>query len=212
MLSRWVFAGVLAAFGYGLAAAQGVRTVPLEKMFPYLSAYQSMAPVERDSFRLDYRMRKPDAGVTGVMVNGARRVPIQLDAGGWVQNPPDAAMLRGGVFETTATREQKFSVGLTVRPVIALAASMPAADSAESVAEIGAGIRRFAGVLGFAAPRITGVVYKGVRSGAAVTSDGRRIPLPLEKGEPVYRPTAPAMRGAARLEFPSAPTGADFAS
>lgn len=195
----------------GAAQAQAVRTVPLEKMFPYLSAYHSMAPAERDSFRIDYRVRKPDAAVTAVMVNGARRVPLQINGAGWVLNAPDAAMLRGGLFETTATREQKFSVGLTVRPVLTLAAAMPAAESAESVREITAGIRRFAGVLGFAAPRITGVAYEGVRSGEAVMADGRRVALPVVDGDPVFRPAAPAMRGAVRLEFPSAPTGVDFA-
>lgn len=190
--------------------ADAVRTVPLVKMFPYLEHYYRLAPTERERFNLEYRFRKPSPSVTAFMVQGARRVPVRTDARNIVQDLPDPVMLQSGVLETSATKDQKFSIGLSPQPVLTLSTSMPAAESAEAVAEISAVIRRFAGVLGFAAPRFNGVRFDGVRSGEAVFADGRRVPLPVVEGKPVYRPNTPAMRGAVRLAFPNAPTDVDF--
>ena len=218
-MTRTAFSGISAALlgiGATLCAANPVhadatRTTPLARLFPYLEHYYRMAPAERDSFRLVYRLRKPAPALPPALDHPARRTPTPTHGQGVEQQPPDPAMLRDGLFETTARPDQKFSIRMSPEPVVALAASMPTAPSNEAVAEISAGIRRFAGVLGFAAPRLSGVSFDGVRSGEAVFADGRRVPLPMAAGKPVYRPATPAMRGAVRLEFPNAPTDVDFA-
>jgi hypothetical protein len=77
-----------------------VRTISLDKAFPYLAAYLQMPVAERSHFYLAfraYRNKRPVGDVAAAIVaaNGAR-TPIAFDRQGIVTRVPDLATLRGG--------------------------------------------------------------------------------------------------------------------
>ncbi|GBF57866.1 hypothetical protein PbB2_01536 [Candidatus Phycosocius bacilliformis] len=209
------FATLALVIGFGLAGTvqaddQANRQVPIKKLLPYYDLYLQLAPTDRDGFRLDYligvKEGQPRPRLT--YVNGTQRIPIQLDRSGKVLNLPDQNLIRAGKVEI-AGGGQSGSITLNLEPVVPLARTIPATAAANPVQDYAKAISR-AGPLSLAIPKLGGLVFKGVPSGQVVFGDGRRLNLPLEDGNPVFRPAQAAMRGAATLEFPAVPSKAAF--
>lgn len=191
-------------------SSEGVRQVPVKKIFPYYDLYLSLPPQDRDGFYLEYLIQAEGANVRPRMVYtlGSVRTPLQLDSRGKILTMPDMTMLRKGKVEVpTATPSGR--IVLNLEPVVPLARSIPASVVANSVTDYSKAIGR-AGPLALAVPKLTGIAFKGVSSGQVVFADGRKAALPVERGAPVFRPNQAAMRGAISLEFPAVPSQAEF--
>lgn len=192
------------------ASGQNVRQVPVKKLFPYYDLYLSLPPQDRDGFYLEYLIKSEGTNVRPRMVYalGSVRTPIQLDSRGKILTMPDLAMLRQGKVEVPAAAPPG-QIILNLEPVVPLGRTIPAGVVANSVTDYSKAIGR-AGPLALAIPKLTGIAFKGVSSGQVVFADGRKIALPVEGGAPVFRPNQSAMRGAVNLEFPTAPSQAEF--
>ncbi|MFY7760019.1 hypothetical protein [Aquidulcibacter sp.] len=193
------------------ASGEGVRQVPVKKLFPYYDLYLGLPPQDRDGFYLEYLIQSSGANVRPRMFYalGSVRTPVQIDSKGKILNMPDLAMLRQGKLEVPASAPPGRIV-LNLEPVVPLGRTIPTSAVSNSVTDYAKAIGR-AGPLALAIPKLTGIAFKGVPGGQAVFADGRRVSLPIEAGIPVFRPSHATMRGAVSLEFPAVPSQAEFA-
>jgi hypothetical protein len=193
------------------ALVEGVRQVPVKKLFPYFDLYLGLPPQDRDGFHLEYLVKSSETSVRPRMVYtlGSVRTPIQLDSKGKILTMPDMTMLQQGKVEVPAT-SPRGEIVLNLEPVVPLSRTIPANAVSNSIADYAKAISR-AGPLAIAIPKLTGIAFKGVVSGQVVFADGRKVSLPVERGLPVFRPSQSTMRGAVSLEFPAIPSRAEFA-
>lgn len=193
------------------ASSEGVRQLPVKKLFPYYDLYLGLPPQDRDGFYLEYLIKSAETNIRPRMVYalGSVRTPIQLDSKGKILTMPDMTMLRQGKVEVPSSSPQG-EILLNLEPVVPLSRTIPANAVSNSVTDYAKAIGR-AGPLAIAIPKLTGIAFKGVASGQAVFADGRKVSLPVERGLPVFRPSQPTMRGAVSLEFPTVPSQAQFA-
>lgn len=196
--------------GTALADDKAARQVPVKKLLPYYDLYLSLPAQDRDGFELDYFLtsKGTDARPRLTYVNGATRTPVQTDRNGKILNLPDLAMLRQGKVEIPAGAPPG-GITLELEPVLTLARTIPASQAANPVQDYAKAIGR-AGPLSLVAPKLPGLTFKGVASGQAVLADGRKVALPVEGGNPIFRPGHASMRGAVSLEFPNVPSKAEF--
>lgn len=192
-------------------AGDGVRQIPVKKLFPYYDLYLGLSAQDRDGFYLEYLIQSSGATVRPRMFYalGSVRTPIQLDSKGKVLTMPDMAMLRQGKIEVPASAPPG-RIMLNLEPVVPLGRTIPASAVSNSVTDYAKAIGR-AGPLALAIPKLTGIAFKGVAAGQVVFADGRKALLPVEDGSPVFRPNHATMRGAINLEFPAVPSQAEFA-
>jgi hypothetical protein len=193
------------------ALGEGVRQVPVKKLFPYFDLYLGLPPQDRDGFHLEYLVKSSETSVRPRMVYtlGAVRTPIQLDSKGKILTMPDMTMLQQGKVEVPAS-SPRGEIVLNLEPVVPLSRTIPANAVSNSITDYAKAISR-AGPLALAIPKLTGIAFKGVVSGQVVFADGRKVSLPVERGLPVFRPSQSTMRGAVSLEFPAIPSRAEFA-
>lgn len=200
-----------AAAAAGPALADAPRTVPAKKLFPYLDLYLSIPPAERTRFTLGYYLKrdgKPFSGAGFVLLGaGGARTPLPLAASGRFARTPSLADLKADAqVELPPAGQGKFQLSMEMEPLVAMAETMNAGDFAAAIAQCAAAIRKKAGLLGFAVPKITQAAFIGVPSGAAVLPGGRTAALPLVKALPAYNPAA--LPGATQLKFSRAPARA----
>jgi len=193
------------------ALGEGVRQVPVKKLFPYFDLYLGLPPQDRDGFHLEYLVKSSETSVRPRMVYslGSVRTPIQFDSKGKILTMPDMTMLQQGKVEVPAS-SPRGEIELNLEPVVPLSRTIPANAVSNSITDYAKAISR-AGPLTLAIPKLTGIAFKGVASGQVVFADGRKVSLPVERGLPVFRPSQPTMRGAVSLEFPAVPSQAQFA-
>ena len=193
------------------ALGEGVRQVPVKKLFPYFDLYLGLPPQDRDGFHLEYLVKSSETSVRPRMVYtlGSVRTPIQLDSKGKILTMPDMTMLQQGKVEVPAT-SPRGEIVLNLEPVVPLSRTIPANAVSNSISDYAKAISR-AGPLALAIPKLTGIAFRGVASGQVVFADGRKVSLPVERGHPVFRPSQSTMRGAVSLEFPAVPSRAEFA-
>lgn len=201
--------GLCALFLAGPAlAADDVRAVPVKKLFPYLEAYLSLPAQERDRFALRYRFLAQAGSLSALRIfvgSGAQRAPLALDPDGYVARLPNLALLRSDAkAEIGAPPGLKLKLELDVVPLVAPAAEMDARALAAAASQATAGAKKAAGVMGFAAPRLDRVVFKGAAGGRVLLASGRSAPLPVVAGEPVFDPAR--YPGARELRFSRAPS------
>lgn len=184
------------------------KGVELTKVFPYLDKYLSLAPGERDKFLLAYYLRqngRPPQDVKAWIQHGAAREAVPVGADGRLERLPTLAQLKGGdrIFFDVPPGA-KLGVTMEPRPTAKPAVEMSAADIAGAIEQTKAAIHRFAGVFGFAAPRIDRAVFAGAGSGTAVMGDAKAVPLPETGRDPYYDPAV--LKGVKTLRFAKAPT------
>lgn len=209
----------LVAAALGLSAVPGLalaesKLIPAKKLFPFLDLYLGIPAPERSRFTLGYYLKldgKPfsGGGFTLVAANGAR-TPLPVGAGGRFARTPSLADLKAGAqVEILRQGAGKFQLSMEMEPLVPMAETMNAADFTAAIAQCATAIRKNAGLLGFAAPKITQVAFVGVSSGTAVLGGGKTAPLPLLKALPAYSPAA--LPGASQLKFARAPARAILA-
>jgi hypothetical protein len=69
-------------------------------------------------------------------------------------------------------------------------------------------VRKAAGIMAMAMPKLSQVSFPGAPSGEVVMADGKRVPLPLLKGVPSFTPSD--FPSARTLRFPKAPLKTDM--
>jgi hypothetical protein len=191
-------------------AAGSVRSIAVADLLPWYDRYIALPAAGRDGFTLQYSVR-PRSGSTlpdFTVQAGTRQLPVRLSPEGEILNVPELHAARGAQVQV---RGPAASLSMEVVPVVAMARRIPVAAVQNALDDFDAA-RRSSGVAALAIPRMRGLSFGGVSSGAAVTADGRRIPLPLSRaGRPEFRPGERAMQGAVALEFATPPRTAEFA-
>lgn len=191
---RLLLSGLAAAAAFPATAASKTKVVPLKKLFPYLDAYYALPAASRTRFELVYRLVATGSAAVGVAYVGAGgRVAATLGPDGRILRLPTPAMLKGGYqAELTAPEGVKISLDMEIEPTLRPAAEMDARELSAAIGQAAEGVRKSAGVLGFAAPKMQRVVFKGAQGGVLVTASGRTAPLPVVRGSPVFDPTPDA--------------------
>jgi hypothetical protein len=198
--------------GLAGAARAGSQSVPLDKMFPFLQAYLELPPAERNLFALDYRLAGEAQALQSVrvaLVDKGASAPIAIGADGKFGWLPSLQQFRDKAqVSIEAAKGVRLGLVMSVEPAVRPAQEIDAAELAASIVQAQAGERKVAGVLAFAAPKLTRIAFDGVKSGEAVGPDGRAQPLPLVKGRPVFDPVS--LKGTKTVRFPAAPTRAEL--
>jgi hypothetical protein len=204
---RWLVLGIALAAASSAWAADRVVTVELKKVFPYLNAYYDLPAAARTRFELVYRLTAGGgtAGVRMFYAGAGDRVAAPLAADGRVMRLPSPAMYKTGYnVEASAPAGTKFAIAMSVEPSMRPAPEVDARELAAAVRQAAEGVRRSAGVFGFAAPKMERVVFKGAQGGVLVTTSGQSRPLAVVKGSPVFDPAKAS--DAVRIRFSRAPT------
>ena len=93
--------------------------------------------------------------------------------------------------------------------MLRLGETVSVADVQAAIDQCNAAIRKRAGVIGFAVPKMEQVLFVGAGSGLALRAGGGTAPLPAFKAMPFYRPAE--LTGVQTLKFARAPTRAILA-
>ncbi|MDO8296511.1 MAG: hypothetical protein Q7T19_08750 [Caulobacter sp.] len=204
-------AALAVAPGVSLAADKKKPPPPAKKVFPYYDLYLSIPAAERTRFVMNYYLRlngKPASGQGLYLVRpGGARTLLAQAPDGRITRMPTLAELRDGVIEADEHRESdRFSLAMELEPIVRLGETMPTADLAAALDQSNAAIRKKAGLIGFAVPKMEQVIFVGAGSGQALLTGGKTAPLPAFKAMPFYRPAD--LAGAQTLKFARAPTRA----
>lgn len=208
-------AAALAALpGAALAADKKKPPPPAKKVFPYYDLYLGIPAAERTRFVLAYYLflnGKPASGqaIYVIQPNGTRTLLAQAPDGRITRMPTLAELKDGVVDGDRSNEDHKFSISMQMQPVVRLAETMPTAELVAAIDQCNTAIRKRAGVIGFAAPKMEQVMFVGAGSGQALLAGGQTAPLPVFKGMPFYRPAA--LPGVLSLKFAKAPTRAILA-
>jgi hypothetical protein len=163
----------------------------VKKLFPYLDAYLSLPAQERDRFSLSYRFLMdgaPSPALKIAILSGGQRTPLPVTSSG-LARPPSLAVLRSDQkAEVSAPAGHKINLSLEIQPNTPPAAEMDAHALALAAEQATAGARKAAGMLGFAAPKLDRVVFKGAAGGQVILASGQSAPLAVVKGDPVFDP------------------------
>jgi hypothetical protein len=158
-----------------------VRTLSIDKAFPYLAAYLAMPAAERNRFYLAFRAYRDKHAVTGVTAaivaaNGAR-TPIGFDrAGIMTTRLPDMALMKSGAH--LEIDGAPFELGPELRCSTPPATHVDVRDLTLALAQVNAAVVKFAGALSLVIPKFTAAYFPDAGAGQALMADGRTTALP----------------------------------
>jgi hypothetical protein len=184
---------------------------PAKKVFPYYDLYLSIPAAERTRFVMSYYLKLNGKPATGqglyvVMPCGARTLLTQA-ADGRITRMPTLAELKDGVIDADERKEtDKYSLSMELQPVVRLGETVSAAELQASIDQCNAAIKKRAGVIGFAVPKMEQVLFAGAGSGQALLSGGKAVTLPVFKTLVAFKPADHL--GAQSLKFAKAPVRA----
>jgi hypothetical protein len=206
---RTILAGAF-ALACAAPAAAADKLVDPKKVFSYLDAYLKLPPAERSRFKINYYLHIGPQPLTAPvwLVEGARRTPVPLRADGRVDRLPTLAQLDSAKLQFGVEEGTKLGCTVGIETMAPPAAEMDAREVAASLVQAAAGVRKAAGIMAMAMPKLSQVSFPGVPSGEVVMADGKRAPLPLLKGVPSFNPAQ--FPGAKTLRFPKAPIKTDM--
>ena len=171
-----------------MARAAARPSAKADTLYPYLKMYLEAPPGQRDRFVLAYyvmRDRKPAPDVKAALIgaNGARR-PIAIAGDGRIQTLPSLAELHANIqVELDMPPSDKVGTNLEILATVPPAPRMDTRALELSMQQANAAIAAHAGVLAFAAPKLTCAYMVGAHSGQAVLANGRSTALPLRTGQ-----------------------------
>ena len=180
MRRRQVIGFLAMAVATPRVAFADVRTISLDKAFPYLAAYLQMPAGERSHFYLAfraYRDKHPVADVAAAIVaaNGAR-TPIAFDRQGIVTRVPDLATLKSAAHVEIASAP--FQMAPELRCATPPSIRVDVAQLAAALAQVNNAVVKFAGALSFVIPKFTAAYFPDAGSAQALMADGRTAALP----------------------------------
>ncbi|HEX7758453.1 MAG TPA: hypothetical protein VF459_03060 [Caulobacteraceae bacterium] len=191
MHRRLFLTAMAAALPTSVWAAQK-DPVKLAKAFPYLDVYLKMPSAQRSRFSLVYYMLrdgKPAGDLHAWIVDGAARTPLALDHDGRVLHPPTLAQISGdAMLQFDVPADAVLKPRLELHAAAPVAAQIDAADLQLSINQAGEAVKKIAGPMSFAAPKITAAQFPGGVSGKAALPDGRAFALAPGKFGPLYDP------------------------
>jgi hypothetical protein len=198
----------------GAALAADKKPTPVRKVFPYYDLYLGIPAAERSRFVMAFYLKvngKPAGGqnLFVVMPGGARTLLTQAPDGRIVRMPTLAELKDGVLDADKKSPADKLSISMEMQPVARLGETVATADFVAALDQCNRAIKKRAGVIGFAVPKMEQVLFVGAGSGAAVLADGKTAPLPAFKGTPFYRPGE--LAGAQSLKFARSPARAIMA-
>jgi hypothetical protein len=207
--NRFALAAALGAVLFAAPAlAAGGKSVEVAKAFPYLENYLTLPAAQRTHFTVAYILSengRPATSLKAWVVDGGQRIPIVINANGKIMRSPTLGQLRShAMVQFDAPPTTKFSERLSIEPLIPASASLDASYLVIAVNQADAAVRKAAGVLGFAAPKLTRIVFTGGAGGEAVWPDGHAVKLGVQKGMMVF--DINAQKGAKTIRFTRAPT------
>jgi hypothetical protein len=191
------------------------KSAPADRVMMFLDKFLKLPPAERSRVRLSYAIRhddKPAANVKATLVekNGAR-TPLPINADGYFERLPSLAQLQGDpriVFDVPA--DWKMGSVVDFAPQLKVAAEYDVAELSATVAEANTVMGKAGGILAFAAPKMSGIVFDKAGGGMVVFGDGRTAPLPTVATGPYFRPGD--FKGAVRVKLTKTPTKVAFYS
>lgn len=147
------------------------KSVPAEKLFPFLSNYYSLPVAERSHFRMAYTLMVQGGKaeqVSLVLQDGTKIMPnIQ----GYLAPLPTAAQLKGKMTYSRPAGT-KFGMTLDLLPTQPPAQIMDARALAVSVTQALQGSKKVAGLMAMALPTFDRIEIRGVNSGEVRLADG----------------------------------------
>ncbi len=191
-------------------AADGKKAVAAKKAFPFYDLFLDTPPAERTRFTMSYYLKvngRPATTpiLTLVMPNGAR-TPLAVGAEGRIARMPNKAELNDGVIEAAkANAGDRVQLSMELEPLVRLGETVSVADLHAALEQCNAAIRKRAGLIGFAVPKMEQVLFVGAGSGQALAA-GKATPLPVIKTYVAYKPADHA--GVASLKFARPPARA----
>ena len=164
-----------------LAYAGEVKSVPIDKAFPFLAAYLGLPAADRSRFYLAfraYRDKHPitDAKATIVAANGAR-TPIAFDRQGIVTHLPDVATLKSGAH--VEIEAPPFQIGPELRCAAAPSTHIDVAELGLALAQVNKAIAKLAGALSLVVPKLTAAFFPDAGAAQALMADGHTATLPV---------------------------------
>lgn len=154
------------------------KSVPAEKLFPFLSNYYSLPPAERSHFRLAYTLMVQGGRAEQVSLTLQDGAKIMPNAQGYLAPLPNASQLKGKLTYSRPTGV-KFGVSLDILPTQAPAQTMDAKALALSVTQALKGSKKVAGLMAMALPTFDRIEIRGVSSGQVKLADGSTKTLGL---------------------------------
>lgn len=165
------------------AAFAETKTVPADKLFPFLGSYYNLAPSDRSQFHLSYRLQvqgaKPEQ-VRLTLQDGGSAISLDTSSQSGLSPLPTAAQLKTATVTYVRPDGAKFGVALTIVPNAAPAQIVDAKVLTLAVSQAHAGSKKLAGLLALAVPNLDRVVFYGVTSGEVGLANGATKPLPFE--------------------------------
>ena len=205
---RTILSGALALIALPSAASE--KLVDPKKAFSYLEAYLKLPAAERSRFKTTYTFHIGAQPLTAPvwLVEGDKRTQLPLAADGQVLRLPTLAQLQTAKLQIGVPDGTKLACTIGIEPLLRPAAEIDARELTAALAQAAVGVKKAAGILAMAMPKLTQIAFPGVISGEVVMADGKRAPLPLVKGIPSFNPTDfPTAR---TLRFPKAPSKLDM--
>lgn len=194
----------------GAMAQPGTRSVDAKRVFDRLLDYYSLAAAERSRFTPVYTLKAETGPAPSLFLetNGVRR-SLSLEASGRVLDPPTPAELKAGA-QVVVAGQTKMSSTISMEPVLTLGLEIAASDARTAIDQANAAVGKFAGLLGFMAPRVSGVAFIAAReaAGSVVLASGQASAMPYADNRFEFRPSAAT--GAKSLKFLSPPSAAIF--
>jgi hypothetical protein len=181
-----------------------------KKVFSYLDAYLKLPAAERSRFKINYYLHIGPQPLTAPvwLVEGAKRTPVPLRADGRVERLPTLAQLDGAKVQFGVEEGTKLGCTVGIETMAAPATEMDAREVAAALSQAAVGVKKAAGIMAMAMPKLSQVSFPGAPSGEVVMADGKRVPLPLLKGVPSFNPSD--FPSAKTLRFPKAPLKTDM--
>lgn len=175
-------------------AADKPELIPLKKIFPYYDLFLGIPVAERTKFTLAYYLRvngKPGAATLWMVGPGGSRRGLTSGPDGRFTTLPSLADFKAGAqIDADKKNTDKYGVAMEMQPLVRMDEVVPASALRESLEQCNTAIRKRAGVIGFAVPKLEQVIFVGAGSGQAVLAGGKTVALPEFKGMPFYRPGA----------------------
>ena len=161
--------------------AADVKTVPIDKAFPYLATYLGMPVGQRSLFYLAYRAVRdkhpaPDARATIVAPNGAR-TPVVFDRVGAVARLPSLAELKSAA--NVEMDSAPFQLGVELRGAPPPSTRIDVAELVASLAQVNLAVGKVAGAFSLIIPKLTTAYFPDAAGAQALLADGRSIALPI---------------------------------
>jgi hypothetical protein len=189
------------------------KSFKVRQAFQFWNIYLEMPPAAKDGFKLLYKLSSNQSNLPEIFfVHNNRRTRVNTNSHGFVTNPPDLETWRNGTLEIPGTRPEGSRISLTLDavPQIPLGQNIQVSTVNNAIADLKSAMNR-AGPVALVIPKQESIVFKGVQTGFAIFADGRRIALERQDGGLIFSPQKREMRGATSLNFPIAPSSAEFA-